>query len=122
RSRSRFQARVRAAGTMSASDNAPLERGASALELTLRALRPWLAERDVTELCINRPCEAFIETGAGWRREVLPFADFDWCLRFAKLVANSTHQRVDETSPLLSAALPDGERVQIVIPPATNDG
>jgi type IV secretion system protein VirB11 len=37
----------------------------------------------------------------------------------AKLVANNTRQRVDEESPLLSAALPGGERVQIVLPPAT---
>src|SRR5687767_8350539 len=91
----------------------------SALELTLRALRPHLSDPEVTELCINRPGEAFLETRAGWRREVLPFADFEWCHRLAKLVANSTKQRVDEESPLLSAALPTGERIQIVLPPAT---
>ncbi|TLY73671.1 MAG: P-type DNA transfer ATPase VirB11 [Gammaproteobacteria bacterium] len=95
---------------------------ASALELTLRALRPLLDEPEVTELCINRPTEAFIETRAGWRRESVPFADFDWCQRLAKLVANSTRQRIDESSPLLAAALPSGERVQIVLPPATTMG
>lgn len=92
---------------------------ASALDLTLRALRPLLADPDVTEVCINRPGEAFIETHSGWHRESLRFADFDWCRRLAKLVANSTRQRIDETSPLLSASLPSGERVQIVLPPAT---
>jgi type IV secretion system protein VirB11 len=95
---------------------------ASALGLTLRALRPLLANSDVTELCINRPKEAFVETRAGWHREPLPFADFEWCCRFAKLVANSTQQRVDATAPLLSASLPGGERVQIVMPPATTAG
>ena len=94
----------------------------SALELTLRALRPILARSEVTELCINRPAEAFIETRAGWRRESLPFADLDWCRRLAKLVANSTAQRIDEESPLLSASLPSGERIQIVLPPATTPG
>ena len=74
------------------------------------------------ELCINRPLEAYLETVNGWRRESLPFADYDWCIRFAKLVANSTQQRVDATSPLLSASLPGGERVQIVMPPATTQG
>ena len=58
----------------------------------------------------------------GWHREPLPFADFDWCSRLAKLVANSTQQRIDATSPLLSASLPTGERVQIVMPPATTAG
>ncbi len=94
----------------------------SALDLTLRALRPLLANPEVTELCINRPREIFIETGAGWHREETPFADFEWCRRLAKLIANVTRQRVDESSPLLSAALPSGERIQIVLPPATTMG
>ena len=94
----------------------------SALDLTLRALRPLLSTPDVTELCINRPREIFVETPAGWHREELPFADFDWCRRLAKLIANVTRQRVDESSPLLSASLPSGERVQVVLPPATTLG
>ena len=94
----------------------------SALALTLRALRPLLANPEVTELCINRPQEVFVETPGGWHCERLPYADFEWCSRFAKLVANSTQQRVDAISPLLSASLPGGERVQIVLPPATTAG
>lgn len=81
-----------------------------------------LANPEVMELCINRPLEAFLETRAGWQRESLPFADFEWCSRLAKLIANSTQQRIDATSPLLSAWLPTGERVQIVLPPATTAG
>ena len=94
----------------------------SALELTLRALRPLLRDPEVTELCINAPGEAFVEMRSGWVRRAVPFADFEWCRRLAKLVANSTHQRIDETSPLLSASLPSGERIQIVMPPATTSG
>ena len=94
----------------------------SSLALTLRSLRPYLSRPDVTELCINAPGEAFLETSRGWERERLPFADFDWCRRLSKLVANATHQRIDEESPLLSASLPSGERIQIVMPPATTTG
>ena len=94
----------------------------SSLELMLRPLRPYLASPDITELCINRPGELFIETREGWQREPLPFADFDWCRRLAKLIANSTRQRIDEESPILSASLPGGERVQLVMPPATTAG
>jgi type IV secretion system protein VirB11 len=96
--------------------------GSSALELNLRALKPILADPDVTEVCINAPGEAFIETRSGWDRRALPFADLDWCMRLAKLIANSTRQRIDESSPLLSATLPSGERAQIVLPPATSAG
>lgn len=94
----------------------------SSLALTLRVLQPLLARPDVTELCINRPGEVFLETRAGWEREVLPPADFHWCYRLAKLIANATRQRITEESPLLSAALPSGERVQVAIPPATPVG
>ena len=95
---------------------------ASALELNLRPLRPHLDDPTVTELCINRPKEAFLETREGWERRALPFADFDWCRRLAKLIANSTRQRVDEEAPILSASLPSGERAQLVLPPATTQG
>lgn len=116
---SQSAARPLKAATPSASrDSTAVE--ASALELNLSALRPLLSNPDVTELCINRPGEAFIETRTGWRTEALPFADYAWCHRLAKLVANSTRQRIDEESPLLSASLPSGERIQIVLPPATS--
>ena len=91
----------------------------SSLALTLRMLKPLLSRPEVTEICINRPGEAFLETRTGWERETLPFADFHWCYRLAKLIANATRQRITEESPLLSAALPTGERIQIVVPPAT---
>ena len=68
-----------------AQDRHDHSRESSALDLTLRALRPLLANPEVTELCINRPGEAFVELRTGWRREALPFADFDWCLRLDPL-------------------------------------
>ena len=101
---------------------APAVSDTSALDLTLRALRPILSDHAVTELCINRPGEAFVETREGWRCVPLAFADFQWCLSLAKLVAHSTRQRIDAESPLLTASLPSGERIQIVLPPATTAG
>src|ERR1700683_412891 len=91
----------------------------SALGLTLRILDCFLCDPKVTELCVNRPGEIFIETADGGRRESNPEITFDWCLRFARLAANFSGQRIDACSPLLSGALPAGERVQIVLPPAT---
>jgi type IV secretion system protein VirB11 len=95
---------------------------ASALDLTLAPLRAWLTDPEVTEICLNRPGEAFVERGRGWRCERLEFASADWCRRLAKLVANATRQRIDEESPLLSAGLPGGARLQAVMPPATTPG
>ena len=97
-----------------------------ALTLAMRPLQPHLDDPLLTELCVNRPREAFIERFTGdavpWRRIDLPFADFDWCLRLARLVAHASRQRIDEEAPLLSATLPAGERVQFVIPPACAPG
>lgn len=90
----------------------------TALDHYLAPLRPFLADPEVTELCINQPGEAFIERRSGWDRTSLPFASFDWCHHFSRLVAAFTHQRVNAESPLLSAALLTGERIQVVLPPA----
>lgn len=95
---------------------------ATALELSLRPLRPILDRSDVTEVCINHPREAFIETASGWHRESLPWMDFNWCRQLAALIANATRQRITEENPILSGALPSGERVQLVLPPATTAG
>jgi type IV secretion system protein VirB11 len=92
----------------------------TSLALTLGPLRPFLQEPQITEICINRPGGVFVETSIGWQQEPLAELDADWCFRFAKLVANYTRQRVDATSPLLSGSLPGGERVQLVLPPATS--
>jgi type IV secretion system protein VirB11 len=94
----------------------------SALDLVLIPLRAYLADPSVTELCVNRPGELFLETGGGWRHVTDTTLSLAWCTSFAKLVANATRQRIDETAPLLSASLPSGERVQVVLPPATTLG
>ena len=91
----------------------------SSLAHTLAPLRRILDDPQVTEVCINRPHEGFIQTYDGWKRESLPFADYYWCRDFAKLVGSATKQRIDEVTPILSATLPTGERVQFVLPPAT---
>src|SRR5580658_2193628 len=79
-----------------------LQDNVSSLTHTLAPLRPILDNPRVTEVCINRPKEVFIQSYDGWSTEELPFADFYWCRDFAKLVGSATK-----------------ERVQFVLPPAT---
>lgn len=94
----------------------------SALELTLRPLQPLLQDESITEICVNEPGSVFVESRHGWRCEPLAALDYPWCRRFAKLVANFSSQRVDETAPLLSGFLPQGQRVQLALPPACPSG
>ena len=94
----------------------------TALSQYVEQLAPWLRDASVTELCLQRPREVFVERASGWQREAVPFATESWCQQFARLVAGATKQRVNTESPLLSASLPSGERVQVVLPPAVTAG
>src|SRR6202051_3961703 len=89
---------------------ATLEDNVSSLTPTLAPLRSMLDNPPLTEVCINRPKEVFIQSYDGWSTEPLPFADFYWCRDFAKLIGSATKQRVDEVTPILSATLPTTER------------
>jgi type IV secretion system protein VirB11 len=93
----------------------------SAVETFMQPLRGLLAD-DVTEIVINRPGEAWTESRAGWQRHALPQLTYEHLRTFATLIANSTQQTIHDGAPLVSAALPSGERVQAVIPPAVAAG
>ena len=81
----------------------------------------FLLERpDVTDIFINAPGEAWIETISGKiERHAAPQLNETTLLRLARQIASLSHQGVSREHPLLAATLPDGERVQIIAPPAT---
>lgn len=97
--------------------------------MSIAALQTYLApiqalfERDgVTEISINRPKEAWVEQRGEMRREEIPEFSLDHLKSLARLIAQSTDQHISEEAPLLSATLPEGERIQIVFPPAVEVG
>lgn len=79
-----------------------------------------LVRDDVTDIYVNRPYEVWAETTCGaierYDAAGLGAATLD---RLARQIAALSHQGVSREHPLLSAALPDGSRVQIIAPPAT---
>ena len=89
-------------------------------------LRPLLTLLEdnpgATELCVNRPGEIFIEVGADWRRYEQAEITLPYCLSLATAIATYTEQEINPAHPILSAMLPGGERMQIVIPPAVEQG
>jgi type IV secretion system protein VirB11 len=94
----------------------------TALETYLEPLKKLFAEEGVNEISINRPFEAWVEKKGDIRYESIPEIDLDHLKGLATLVAQSTEQRISEENPLLSATLPTGFRIQIVIPPACESG
>lgn len=88
----------------------------------LRPLLTYLALPGVTEIVVNRPGEVYIEIGATWQRHQAPDLTLDLLSSLATAIATSTEQAIGPHHPILSAMLPDGERVQIVLPPAVELG
>src|SRR3546814_6201247 len=79
-----------------------------------------LERADVTDIYINRPGEVWLETlGGKIERHEEPALTSELLARLARQVAALGHQGISREHPLLSASLPDGSRIQIVIPPAT---
>ena len=88
----------------------------------LQPVTKWLAEDGVTEVVINGPHEIGIETRDGWRWEPEPDLTFEHLMTLARAAAAVTKQDINETHPICSTTLPNGERCQIVIPPAVPAG
>lgn len=83
-----------------------------------------LESPDVTEICINRPGELYLETRHGWRREETPRLTFERARQFCTAVVNesNTGQRITDADPVVSLTFPTGQRAQFVIPPACDAG
>lgn len=94
----------------------------TALETYLLPFQQLFAEEGVAEISVNRPGEAWIEKYGDMRHESLPELDIEHLKGLARLVAQSTDQKVSEETPLLSATLPNGFRIQVVFPPACEPG
>jgi type IV secretion system protein VirB11 len=97
-----------------------MEGRAQYLDIYLAPLAQWLARNDVTDVMINRPGEAWIETlGGTIERVECPELDAGRLWHLVRQVAALSHQGISRAHPLLAATLPDGARVQVVAPPAT---
>ena len=88
----------------------------------LSPLSRFLKDASLYEIVINRPEEVLTEGPEGWQSHELPELGFDKLMRLARAVASYSNQAIDESRPILSATLPDEERIQIVVPPATTKG
>nr|WP_037521696.1 P-type DNA transfer ATPase VirB11 [Sphingobium yanoikuyae] len=90
------------------------------LDHYLQPLGAYLAAEDVTDIYINRPGEVWQERlGGEIERFDVPALTGTVLLHLAQQVAAISAQGINREHPLLAASLPNGERVQIVIPPAT---
>ena len=96
----------------------------AALRIYLQPITAFLQGEGLTDLCINRPHEVWCEGRRGWTRHEVKDErlTFDGLMGLARLAAGYTKQDIDSQHPVCSTTLPDGERCQIVIPPAVPEG
>src|ERR671923_2022688 len=80
-------------------------------------LEPLLREDDVTEVMVNNFDRIYIEREGKIERTETTFADNAHLLRIIDKVVSQVGRRVDEASPMVDARLPDGSRVNVIIPP-----
>lgn len=96
---------------------------ATSVRTFLRPLQPLLDSPGALEVCVNRPGEAWLETAThGWHRLAIPELTHAHALALAMAVATYADQHISPERPLLAATLPDGQRLQLAIPPAVARG
>ncbi|MEH6414561.1 P-type DNA transfer ATPase VirB11 [Pseudomonas sp. CGJS7] len=109
------------------SDNSPIAQVSNDFleyQYQVLGIHEYMSSPDVTEICINRPGELYLETRAGWQRLEVPSLNFDRARQFCTAVVNesNTGQRITDADPVVSLTFPTGQRAQFVIPPACDAG
>lgn len=85
-------------------------------------LEQFLHQDNVTEIMVNGPHQVFIESGGKIQRTNVIFEDNDHLLRIIDRIVAPLGRRIDEGSPMVDARLPDGSRVNAVVPPIAING
>jgi pilus assembly protein CpaF len=85
-------------------------------------IEPFLRDPDLTEVMVNGCDDIWIERGGRLQRVEGRFSDEQHLRRTIDKIVSRIGRRVDESSPMVDARLPDGSRVNAVIPPLAIDG
>ncbi|MEY4571283.1 MAG: hypothetical protein RLZ10_476 [Bacteroidota bacterium] len=90
--------------------------------LGLGPLEPLLADPTISEIMINRSDQIFVERAGRIELTDYRFTNDDHLLKIIDKIVTRVGRRVDELSPMTDARLPDGSRVNAIIPPIAIDG
>ncbi|WP_433995469.1 ATPase, T2SS/T4P/T4SS family [Bradyrhizobium macuxiense] len=80
-------------------------------------LRPLLLDETINDIMINGPSNVYVERAGKLERVAVRFRDNDHIASVAQKIASQVGRRVDESSPMVDCRLPDGSRVNIILPP-----
>ncbi|AYG64846.1 MULTISPECIES: CpaF family protein [unclassified Rhizobium] len=85
-------------------------------------LEPLLARDDIADIMVNGAGQTFIEVGGKTVESEIRFRDNSQLLSICQRIVSQVGRRVDESSPICDARLPDGSRVNVIAPPLAIDG
>ena len=85
-------------------------------------LEPLLARDDIADIMVNGSGTVFIEVNGKIQKTGIRFRDNQQLLNICQRIVSQIGRRVDESSPICDARLPDGSRVNVIAPPLALDG
>jgi pilus assembly protein CpaF len=85
-------------------------------------LEPLLARDDIADVMVNGSGTVYIEVAGKIQRTGIRFRDNQQLLNICQRIVSQVGRRVDEASPICDARLPDGSRVNVIVPPLAIDG
>jgi pilus assembly protein CpaF len=85
-------------------------------------LEPLLARDDIADIMVNGANNVFIEVDGKMQKTGVRFRDNSQLLNICQRIVSQVGRRVDEASPICDARLPDGSRVNVIVPPLSIDG
>ncbi|MCX7322891.1 MAG: CpaF family protein [Hyphomicrobiales bacterium] len=85
-------------------------------------LEPLLARDDIADIMVNGPNRTYIEVGGKIQQTTIRFRDQQQLMNICQRIVSQVGRRVDESSPICDARLPDGSRVNVIAPPLAIDG
>jgi pilus assembly protein CpaF len=88
----------------------------------LGVLEPLLADPSVTEIMVNGLEDIYVERDGRIQRSDISFTDEAQLYQTIDRIVSQVNRRVDESSPMVDARLPTGERVNVIIPPLALHG
>lgn len=88
----------------------------------LGPLEPLLADPEISDILVNNCAQVFVERHGKLARTDVVFRDDRHLLQIIERIVSKVGRRIDESSPYVDARLPDGSRVNAIIPPLALDG
>ncbi|MER9402524.1 CpaF family protein [Mesorhizobium caraganae] len=85
-------------------------------------LEPLLARDDIADIMVNGSKNVYIEVNGKVEQTGIRFRDNQQLLNICQRIVSQVGRRVDESSPICDARLPDGSRVNVIAPPLSIDG